>query len=286
MPLAEIRGVHINYEVLGSAGPWIALSPGSRRGYDELLPMGRKLAERGYRVLLHDRRNCGASDVAIEGEGSEYEIWADDLHALLERLDGSPAFIGGASSGCRLSLLLALRHPETVRGLLLWRVTGGHAAAESLAEMYYGQYIRAAEEGGMAAVCASEHFRERIEARPENRERLMRMEPRRFIEVMAHWREYFVRGADQPVIGCSEADLRSIKAPACLIPGNDIVHTPETAKAVARLLPRSEIHEVVTQGRGPGGGLLEEWDRQEWRDSEGAIVSVFAAFLERTVTRA
>ena len=27
MPIAQVRGVNINYEVLGSGGPWVALSP-------------------------------------------------------------------------------------------------------------------------------------------------------------------------------------------------------------------------------------------------------------------
>ena len=45
--------------------------------------LSERIAAAGYRVLLHDRRNCGASDVIIDGSESEYDIWADDLHALL-----------------------------------------------------------------------------------------------------------------------------------------------------------------------------------------------------------
>ena len=36
MPIAQLRGVNINYEVLGSAGPWVALSPGGRRALDNV----------------------------------------------------------------------------------------------------------------------------------------------------------------------------------------------------------------------------------------------------------
>ena len=36
MPEALIRGVHINFEVIGERGAWIALTPGSRRPYAEL----------------------------------------------------------------------------------------------------------------------------------------------------------------------------------------------------------------------------------------------------------
>ena len=30
MPVATVRGVEINYQVLGDRGPWVALQPGGR----------------------------------------------------------------------------------------------------------------------------------------------------------------------------------------------------------------------------------------------------------------
>jgi len=125
MPVATVRGVDINYEILGERGPWVALQPGGRRALAGVKSLGEKLAESGCRVLVYDRRNCGASGVSFDGGGSENEIWAEDLRALLSQLDALPAYIGGSSSGCRLALLMALRHPADVHGLLLWRVTGG-----------------------------------------------------------------------------------------------------------------------------------------------------------------
>src|SRR3954452_18471648 len=107
------------------------------------------MAHAGQRIVLCDRRNCGASGIAIEGE-SENEEWADDLHELLGKLDALPAFVGGSSSGCRLALLLALRRPEAVRGLLLWRVTGGGHAAQRPPNQYSTSHIDAATRGGMA----------------------------------------------------------------------------------------------------------------------------------------
>src|ERR1700747_3462698 len=101
MPQATIRGVEINYEVLGDRGPWVALQPGGRRGLVGVKPLGEQIAEAGHRVLVYDRRNCGASGVSFEGGNAENEVWADDLRDLLSQLDASPAFIGGSSSGCR-----------------------------------------------------------------------------------------------------------------------------------------------------------------------------------------
>ena len=201
MSEATIRGVLINYEIIGSQGPWIALTPGSRRNYSEFVPLAHRLAQSKLRVLLHDRRNCGASEVAIEAIGSENEIWADDLFALARHVGADSIYAGGASAGARLAILYGLRHPNALSGLLLWRVTGGAFAAETLAETYYGMYMKIAARGGMAAVCESDHFRACIQARPQNRERLIAMDPAHFIAIITDWRDDFLRSAKRPVVG-------------------------------------------------------------------------------------
>ncbi len=280
MPAMEIRGVHINYRVVGGDGPWLALSPGGRRGMEGVESLAERMAGAGYRVVIHDRRNCGASDVVIDGEDSEYELWADDLHLLLSELGALPAIVGGASSGCRTAILLALRHPEAVRALLLWRVTGGVFAAERLAENYYGQHIEAARRGGMAAVCEMEHFSDRIAARPTNRDRLMAMDPARFIEVMSHWRAYFLAGADLPVIGATADDLGSIAVPTLIIPGNDLTHGLATGRCAHRLIPGSEIHQMWAEDVDIDLFPLEQWDARE-----DEMAAVLVEFLARAVTQ-
>jgi pimeloyl-ACP methyl ester carboxylesterase len=127
----------------------VALTPGSRRPYGELVDLAKAIAASGYRVLLHDRRNCGASDVAFDGSGSEHDAWADDLYELGRQLGGLPMYVGGSSAGARLAILYAMRHLDGLRGLLLWRVTGGEEAVDKLSESYYGQYIKLANQGGM-----------------------------------------------------------------------------------------------------------------------------------------
>ena len=89
MPVAKIRGVNIFYQVIGDRGPWAALITGGRRGHDEFVPLATKLANAGYRVVLHDRRNTGRSDVLIEGDVAEEILWLDDLHELLKQLNAS-----------------------------------------------------------------------------------------------------------------------------------------------------------------------------------------------------
>ena len=276
MQRATVRGVEINYEVLGERGPWVALQPGGRRGLVGVKSLGEKIAEAGHRVLVYDRRNCGASGVSFDGGNSENEVWAEDLHELLLALDAAPAFVGGSSSGCRLALLAALRHPADLRGLLLWRVTGGAYAAQRLVQNYYTQFIEAAERGGMEAVCRSEHFGEVIASNPANRARLESMDAKHFISVMSEWRRSFNHGADHPVIGISPAELRSLTVPACIVPGNDRVHPREPGQIAHRLMPNAEYHEVLSEDRPDQDVALEDWNAKE-----GLLAATFIDFLRR-----
>lgn len=213
MPRTLIREVNINYEIIGEDGPWVVMITGGRRSYDEFVSLSHLIAAEGFRVLLHDRRNTGASDIVMDSDEVEEATWADDLHLLLAQLDASPAFIGGSSSGARTAILFAVRHPEATRALLLLRVTGGAFAAGRLPAMYYDQYIQAAEVGGMEAVCQTDEYAERITANPGNRERLLAIDPERYIAIMRRWRALFVAGAHFPVLGVSDDDLASITCP-------------------------------------------------------------------------
>jgi len=274
MATQNIRDANIHYRVLGERGPWLALITGGRRGFTEFVPLAEKISAHGVRVLLHDRRNTGASDVVIDGADGEEEIWTDDLYELLGRLEARPAVVGGASSGARTSIITYLRHPDAVRALFLMRLTGGAFAAGRLPEMYYGQFIRAAREGGMAAVCASEQYQERIAANPANRERLMRMDPRRYIEVMTNWLEIFTRGPVAPMYGVTEAQLGSIRVPAVVIPGNDKTHSMACGRAIQRLIPGSRLVELP----------LEDQDLPlipfpEWAPHEETIARACAEFV-------
>jgi pimeloyl-ACP methyl ester carboxylesterase len=279
MPIATVRRVSLHYDILGDSGPFIALQPGGRRAGASLFSLATKIAEAGNRVVIYDRRNTGRSSLAIQGE-SENEEWAEDLHELLKVIDALPAYIGGSSSGCRLALLLALKRPEDVRGLLLWRITGGAYAAERLANQYYTSHIDAATEGGMAAVCRLDHWSEVIAANPEAKDRLMAFDPYDFIARMTRWRRSFMAGADHPVIGLSPTQLRSLTMPACICPGSDPVHPREPGQAAHRLMPNAELHQVVTDDHPDLDAAFADWDSKE-----GLLAATFIDFLRRQARR-
>lgn len=280
MPMIQLRGAQIRYEVLGQSGPWVALTPGGRRGHDEVLSIAEVVAAAGHRVLVHDRRNCGASSLLLEAPAgeAEHEVWADDQQALLDHLGAESAVIGGSSSGCRLSISHALRHPRRVRALLLWKVTGGAFAARRLALKYYGEYLDAARAGGMAAVCATPHFSACLAAQPDGgageRARLMALPADRFIASFERWHQGFLDDADLPVLGATAAQLGSIGVPALVIPGDDNTHPRPAGEALARLLGQGRLEVMF-----PAQQDVDVADEGPWIAREGEIAARFVEFL-------
>ena len=128
-------------------------------------------------------------------------------------------------------------------------------------------------------MCEMEHWKERIQTRGENRETLMRMTPQRFIEVMSHWREYFLRGIDLPVIGATEEELKSITVPACIIPGNDNTHSRQTGENLGRILRKSEVHVLF-----PKHYDMDLSPREEWDEKAGEIAAIFGDFIKRVAS--
>jgi pimeloyl-ACP methyl ester carboxylesterase len=277
MPTANVAGVTIVYEIVGSSGPVIAVMPGARRGYAEMKPLGEKVAAGGFRVLLHDRRNTGGSDMKLDASDTEEGVWADELHALLKQLNLLPAYVSGSSSGARTALNFALRHPEALRGMLLMRVTGGAFAAKRLPQNYYRVFIEAAEKGGMAAVCETDRFREYIATNPKVRDQLMAMDPKEFIAVQSELLDRFLAGASLPVMGMTEAELNAIKVPTLIVPGNDNTHSSKSGRIAHEMIKGSELHELPITDQDVD---LIPWS--DWAHLEPEIAASFIDFMRRS----
>jgi pimeloyl-ACP methyl ester carboxylesterase len=276
MDFVNTEGVRLHYEIVGEQGPWLALVSGGRRSGAEFLPLARRIAARGFRVVLHDRRNTGASQVLIEGDRGEEDIWADDWVQLMQHLNAVPAFFGGGSSGARLALLTSLRHPGAVRGLLLLRITGGAFTAGRLPDSYYGQFILAAEQGGMAAVCATPFYQEIIATDSANRDYLMAMDPQQYIAVMRHWLATFLQGPREPVLGMTTEALNAIRVPTWLVPGNDKTHVSRHGREAAALIPGCELFELPVADED-----VPALPFSAWAPHEETLATAMADFMRR-----
>jgi pimeloyl-ACP methyl ester carboxylesterase len=278
MPFANINSVRLNYEVIGSQGAWVALVSGARRNMDEVRGLAELVAASGFRVLLHDRRNTGLSSLSLEGEGSEFEIWADDLRALAQSLGLPTLIVGGSSSGCRLATIMALRHRDAIGALLMMRITGGEFAVRRLSQVYYGQYIEAVQRGGMDEVCRTDHFKDLIGIDSSRRAVIMSWKPQQFLDVMVRWRENLESGINAPMLGATETALKAIDFPVCVIPGNDKTHSIVSGLNVHKLIPGAELHELRKDQLDADLISMHEWVPNE------RLAPVVTGFLKRVVT--
>jgi pimeloyl-ACP methyl ester carboxylesterase len=275
MPFADVNSVRLNYQVLGNDGPWVALVSGARRNMDEVRGLATLVADAGFQVLLHDRRNTGKSSLSLDGEGAEFEIWADDLRELARSLGLPRLIVGGSSSGCRLATIMSLRHRDAISALLMMRVTGGAFAVKRLSHVYYGQYIEAAQRGGMEEVCRTDHFRDLIAIDPSRRAQIMEWDQVHFVDVMNRWRAGLESGVNDPMLGANEQSLKAIDFPVCVLPGNDKTHSIAAGLGVHRLIPGAELHELRQDQLEVDLIPMDEWVSNE------KLAPIVVAFLRR-----
>jgi len=118
MAFAEAAdGTRLNYEVFGARhGEPLLLIQGLGADSRGWLRQKRALASR-YRGIVFDNRGAGKSD---HPPGPyDLEVMADDALAVLDAAGVHQAHLVGASMGGILAQIIAVRHPERVRSLVL-----------------------------------------------------------------------------------------------------------------------------------------------------------------------
>jgi 2-hydroxy-6-oxonona-2,4-dienedioate hydrolase len=253
------------------SGPPLVLTPGGRLGMTPLTPLAGLIAER-FRVFEWDRRNTGAADVWF-GMQSEQDRWADDLAHVLDECNIGPAILAGGSAGARVSYLTAIRHPDAVRALVLWSVSGGPFASQNLGYEYHTMYVNAALRGGMEAVAHTPFFADRIRENPANEARVLEFDVGDFVEIMLGWNESFYWRPDMPVIGATEDELRAIRCPTLVFAGNDLFHPAEPAQALHRLIAGSELADLPWTG--------EEWTSRYHSPTPARVIDLYPRLVPR-----
>jgi pimeloyl-ACP methyl ester carboxylesterase len=267
MPVEQINGLGIAYEVIGQGEPW-AITPGGRFSKDApgVRELAGALAATRKQVLIWDRPNTGASEVCFDGD-SESVMQADALAGLLRALGMAPAVISGGSGGSRVSLLAAARHPDVARALAVWWISGGPYGLLTLGTHYCGDSIAAAWRHGMEAVVALPEWAEVLERNPVNRAKVLALDPRTFIETLEQWMLAYCPRPDELVPGLPDADARAMTLPALVFRSGatDPHHTRGTSERLAELLPGAHLREPP-------------WGDREWNDRVEAAASGVGIF--------
>ena len=251
MPKITVNGVSLAYEIVGENGPPVLFQ-------DTVLPRnpfsyffaGRMSSS--CRVLLLDRRNLGASDIAIEDAPCLGYLYTDDLHHLLQDLNMSPAYVGGGAMGAVYALLMAHRYPEDVKGLILSHIpTDDRKILKSVFDQIYFRFADLAATKGMKAVigasqkaCLEGHrvmrwAAETIAANPSNKDRLLAMDPKEFAAINRKWGEWAL-SERLPLANLKDEELKRITMPVIIAPGLESHHPERTARRVYELLPNAE----------------------------------------------
>lgn len=117
MPEVRANGIRLYYEEHGSGEPILCI-----HGTSSSAMVWREAAiealSRLGRTIVYDRRGCTRSERPEPYDTSVVQH-AEDAAALLEALDGTPAVVIGRSYGGETAVELALRHPDSVRALVL-----------------------------------------------------------------------------------------------------------------------------------------------------------------------
>jgi pimeloyl-ACP methyl ester carboxylesterase len=285
MPVADVDGLAIAYDIVGDGGrPW-AITPGGRfsKDYGGVREMAEALAELGNTVVIWDRPNCGASDVCFRGS-SESAMQADALAGLLRHLDLAPAVIAGGSGGARVSLLTAAQHPDVASALAMWWISGGPYGLMSLGVHYCGNSIAAAWRDGMEAVVALPEWSEALERNPSNRDRFLAIDRKEFISTLEQWMLAYYPRDDELVPGLPDAQARAMTLPTLVFRSgeSDVHHTRETSERLAALIPSAQLveppwgdREWIERGDAAqqGGALFDRWkllvpQLVEWTDHQ------------------
>jgi pimeloyl-ACP methyl ester carboxylesterase len=230
------------------------------------------LADR-YRLAAFDNRGAGRTAMP-EGPVS-VEVMADDAAAVLRTLDVPSAHVAGFSGGSIVAQELALRHPESVRSLVLqstWPVMDRYLRSWLLFVRWLVEVApseRAFLEGFFLAIYTArahndgtvDQFIEEVLAFPH----------KQTTEDLHRYMDAFV---DHD----TTARLPGIAAPTLVLAGGrDTTARPSLCRAVAERIPGARFEVMEEEAHQPFQEVPDEWNARVdafWREVEAPVGQV------------
>ena len=234
---AEVGDCNFYYDVIGE-GPPLVLVHGTgadSQSFEDVAP----ILSQHFKVYMYDMRGHGKtvrkSDVPLSDD-----IWADDLAALMTRLEVPAAAIAGWSLGGLIAMNFVIRHPEMASSLLFM---GSRSPLPSSAlgdRSGFAVRLKMAAEGASIEEIVDATFEfslgayspYSVENKPEAVEKLrrslLRNDPRSYAEL----------------IGATRADIASrlgeIECPTLIVVGEDDARAPVgQAEGLSAAIPNS-----------------------------------------------
>lgn len=227
---APVNGLRMYYEIRGSGTPLVLIHGGGSTAYTSF---GRVINEfaKSHKVIAVDMQAHGHT--ADIDRPLSFQQDADDIAALLKYLDIDKADIFGFSNGASTTLQFAIRHPEMTRRIIVASTFYKRAGAPA---WFWNMMANPTFEGMPQAY----------------KDAFLKINP----DTSALYRMYerdVARMKSFPDI--PEDQMKSIKAPAFIIIGENDVTTPEHAREMQRLLSNAR-HAILPGGHGDYIGEL------------------------------
>ena len=236
--------VHLAYQTVGS-GPVDLLYVDAWVHHVEAVwdvPDFARLLRRlsSFSRLIHfDRRGTGLSDPVPLDRLPDVETQVDDAVTVLEAAGSSEAVVVGANEGTLVAMLLAARHPERCRSLVLFAATAKHqrAGGRPIEDIEaFIELVRTNQVSGNSGVDVLAPSRAGDERFDRDLARLQRLSVRP--GAIGH----YVR---QSMMSDVAGELPAIRTPALVLnrTGNRIVST-ELSREVASMIPNARYVEL------------------------------------------
>lgn len=213
---ASVNGLNMYYEIHGEGEPLVLIHGG---GSTIETTFGRVLPEFAKKRLVIAVELQAHGHTADINRPESFEHDADDVAALLKSLKIKNADIFGFSNGGNTAMQLAIRHPQTVRKLII-------ASSFFKREGLYPQLWESLDHATLKDMPKQllEAYK-KVAPRPEDLHIMFEKDRKRMLE-FKDWKA---------------EDIQSIKAPALIILGDEDVVMPEHAVEMTRLLPHARL---------------------------------------------
>jgi 3-oxoadipate enol-lactonase len=139
----KANGISINYQIDGSAGPWLVLSNSLATDLSMWDAQARELSA-AFRVLRYDQRGHGKTEAT--GGRYTFELLIADALALMDALGINKASFCGLSMGGATALGFAQHHPDRIERAI---VADSGCASTPQSAQQWEERIALAQQGGM-----------------------------------------------------------------------------------------------------------------------------------------
>ena len=253
---ASVNGLKMYYEIHGAGSPLVLIHGGGstiQTTFGRVLP---SLAKTHKVIAVEMQAHGHTADI---DRPLSFEQDADDVAALLKKLDISKADIFGFSNGASTTLQLAIRHPELVNKIIVASTFYNKKGAQS---WFWDMMAHATFEG------MPQPFKDAFLKINADTNALHRMYERDVARM-------------QSFPDISEELMKRIKAPAFIIIGDTDVVRPEHAVEMYRLLPHSRLA-IIPGGH---GDYIGEITTRQNTILISATVSMIEKFLSEPDTK-